>query len=89
MCVHVQVFLGRFAVSPDTHVFPIQAWLAVLARLSLWEETIGRKSELGCGRLGGRRAPGNQDSPLVQGGQGAREVLVLLGGPEAPGKSLC
>lgn len=42
----------------------------------------------GCGWSGGRRAPGNQDSPVVRGGRGGREVPVLLGGLEAPGKSL-
>ena len=46
--VHVLAFFGGFTVSTlDTHVFPIQARLAILAWLSLWEWIIGQKSGLG------------------------------------------
>lgn len=46
--VHVLTFFGGFTVSTlDTHVFPIQARLAILAWLSLWEQIIGQKSGLG------------------------------------------
>lgn len=46
-CVRVLASVARFAVSAlDTHVFPIQAWLAILAWLSLWKQIIGQESGL-------------------------------------------
>lgn len=56
-CAHVHVHiwavstcwqpLGGFSASAlDTHIFPIQAWLAVIARLSLREQIIGQKAGL-------------------------------------------
>lgn len=46
-CVHALAPLGSFSASAlDTHVFPIQAWLAIIARLSLQEQIIGQKAGL-------------------------------------------
>lgn len=46
LCPGASIF-WEVSLCLDTHVFPIQARLAILARLSLWEEIIGQKSGLG------------------------------------------
>ena len=45
LCPGASIF-WEVSLCLDTHVFPIQARLAILARLSLWEEITGQKSGL-------------------------------------------
>lgn len=70
----------------DTHVFPIQARLAILAWLS-WEEITGQKSGLEEGRKGAKGYHESGTHRCSGRDQQGQEGPVLLEGPEVPGKS--
>ena len=83
----------------DTHVFPIQARLAIFSWLSLWEEIIGQKSGLGAravrgqegtmkvgltGAPGGPAGPGGPCSPRRPGSPWKKSLLGLRGSLRCP-----